>query len=125
MTGWVNTAGPCLNGPLGTRSGKGNAPSPVRGRERFVFLKFARASVGTPSHWTGEEVRRTHATREEGSGYWRRCGPHVLVRRQPPNHVLHLLLTLFLCFLWFPFWLLIALFGKGLWDCSRCGPTDV
>jgi hypothetical protein len=62
---------------------------------------------------------------EEGSGYCRDCGRNVLVRRTTPNHVLHLLVTLFLCGLWLPVWALIAVFGGGSWRCTQCGSTRV
>lgn len=41
-----------------------------------------------------------------------------------PNHVLHALLTFFLCGLWLPVWIIIALADsrrRSMVRCSRCG----
>jgi hypothetical protein len=35
----------------------------------------------------------------------------VIVSGEPVNHVAHLLASVFLCGLWLPVWLLIAIFG--------------
>jgi hypothetical protein len=48
------------------------------------------------------------------------CGGSVLATRQGPNHLLHLVLTLFTCFMWAPFWAMVALTPRA-WRCSRCG----
>lgn len=45
-----------------------------------------------------------------------------LFTRQGVNHVLHLLLSIFLCGLWFPVWLIIAASSSGdAYFCTFCG----
>lgn len=46
--------------------------------------------------------------------------PHY---RQGTNHILHLLLTVFLCGWWIPIWLLFS-FKIGGWRCEKCGKAD-
>jgi hypothetical protein len=48
------------------------------------------------------------------------CQRSVLAQRQSRNHVLHLLLTLFLCGLWLPIWAMIAA-SPLPWHCPTCG----
>ncbi len=38
-----------------------------------------------------------------------------------PNHILHLVLSLFTCGLWLPVWLIIVLASIGGYRCSKCG----
>lgn len=48
----------------------------------------------------------------------------VVVYGQPVNHVPHLLASVFLCGLWLPVWLLIALSGgerRVAWVVGQCG----
>jgi hypothetical protein len=45
----------------------------------------------------------------------------VLAERQTPNHVLHLLLSVFTGGAWIPIWILVTLFGSGAYRCHRCG----
>jgi hypothetical protein len=40
---------------------------------------------------------------------------------QKPNHVLHLLLTVFTAGLWGVVWLLLAAGSAGNYRCTRCG----
>lgn len=63
-------------------------------------------------------------TRED-RGYCRECERPVLVRQETPNHILHLLLSVLLCGLWFPVWMIITLNGNGSWYCSKCGSDDI
>lgn len=44
----------------------------------------------------------------------------------PFNHVLHLLVTVLLCGLWVPVWIIMALSHReyGNWRCMECGGTD-
>lgn len=58
----------------------------------------------------------------ETSRYCDYCRRYTLARKEGVNHVLHLLISLFLCGLWLPFWLLIA-FCKQFegYHCTRCG----
>lgn len=53
------------------------------------------------------------------------CNKPRLFTREKPNHILHLLLSLFLCGLWFPVWLIIALDADNKpFFCSACGYSD-
>jgi cytochrome c biogenesis protein CcdA len=45
----------------------------------------------------------------------------VLAERQTPNHILHLLLSVFTAGFWIPVWILVILFGSGAYRCPRCG----
>jgi hypothetical protein len=45
----------------------------------------------------------------------------VLAERQTPNHILHLLLSVFTAGFWIPVWILVILFGSGSYCCPRCG----
>jgi hypothetical protein len=53
------------------------------------------------------------------------CGTRTMFVRDtyPPNHVVHLLATIFLCGLWLPVWITIALWPVpcGPWLCTKCG----
>ena len=53
--------------------------------------------------------------------YWcTPCQANTLHKRPAPNHVLHLLITLFLCGLWIPVWIVLAI-GPVDWQCQQCG----
>ncbi|QIG68732.1 hypothetical protein EVB67_082 [Rhizobium phage RHph_TM3_3_14B] len=45
----------------------------------------------------------------------------VLAERQTPNHVLHLLLSVFSAGFWIPVWLVVTLLAGGAYKCPRCG----
>ncbi len=51
------------------------------------------------------------------------CGGPRPFNRQTCNHILHLLITLFLLGMWLPVWILMA-FSPGPWTCSTCGSRD-
>jgi hypothetical protein len=55
------------------------------------------------------------------TGFCRHCGSQVMVTREGVNHILHLLLTVFLCGLWLFVWIPLAIGGGGPWRCTRCG----
>jgi hypothetical protein len=44
----------------------------------------------------------------------------------PINHVLHLLISVLLCGLWLPVWIIFALLGpdKSRWRCNECGTSS-
>lgn len=46
----------------------------------------------------------------------------MLIGRSTPSHVLHLVLTIFLCGFWIFPWFLISL-TSGTWRCQTCGGT--
>jgi hypothetical protein len=49
-------------------------------------------------------------------------GTYCQACRRPTMHVLHLLITIFLCGLWWPVWLIFAVNTYvGPWVCSQCG----
>lgn len=48
------------------------------------------------------------------------CQRSVLAQRQGRNHVLHLLLTLFLCGFWLPIWAIVSA-DPLPWHCPTCG----
>lgn len=49
------------------------------------------------------------------------CQDRVLAQRASFPHVFHLLITLLLCGLWLPVWLLLAAFDTAPFRCTRCG----
>jgi len=49
-----------------------------------------------------------------------KCRKSTLHYRQGVNHVLHLLITIFLCGFWLPVWLWLAI-RVGGWRCQACG----
>jgi hypothetical protein len=54
--------------------------------------------------------------------YCRRCGRDRLFVKPGVNHLLHLVVTLFMCGLWIPIWILAALSNKSARArCSQCG----
>jgi hypothetical protein len=62
------------------------------------------------------------ASFREGSDYCEHCDRDVIVRQEQPNHVLHLLLSLFCCGWWVFVWILLTLSASSNpWRCSRCG----
>lgn len=63
---------------------------------------------------------------EHSQGYCRHCRRTVMAQRDGVNHILHLLLSLFLCGLWIPVWIFIIIFAaNAAWFCPVCGgPTD-
>jgi hypothetical protein len=52
--------------------------------------------------------------------YCRNCRHSTLGYQERPNHVLHLIATLFLCGAWLPVWLLLCCL-PGPKKCGRCG----
>ena|GEM_PF-719304 len=48
------------------------------------------------------------------------CNRQTLWARPATNHILHLLLTVFLCFTWLPIWILASI-KIGGWRCQGCG----
>jgi len=48
------------------------------------------------------------------------CQRPVLAQRQARNHVVHLLMTLFLCGFWLPIWAILAACPFP-WHCPTCG----
>jgi hypothetical protein len=57
----------------------------------------------------------------ETTGYCSYCQRQVLIRRRSPNHILHLLLSVFTC-VWLPVWILLAV-RIGGWRCAYCGQS--
>lgn len=61
---------------------------------------------------------------QQWGAYCRHCGKYTMHVRtvHQANHVLHALLTLFLCGLWLPVWIVAALLAPSdYWRCSQCG----
>lgn len=48
------------------------------------------------------------------------CQKMVLAQRKTPNHILHLLLSIFTSGLWLIVWILLII-TKGSWRCCHCG----
>ena len=59
---------------------------------------------------------------QQASFYCLQCRQQRLFTRQGANHILHLIVSLFLCGLWIPVWILIAIAdGNKAYFCSQCG----
>jgi hypothetical protein len=61
---------------------------------------------------------------EHWGGYCSHCNkPAMFVRDvERCNHLVHAIVTLFLCGAWLPFWLVFAMTEKaGPWLCTVCG----
>lgn len=56
-------------------------------------------------------------------GYCYSCRSKQPFEVTPPNHVLHLLITCFLCCTWLPVWMLITMKG-GTSACRTCGTRE-
>lgn len=62
------------------------------------------------------------ATYIESRAFCTDCDQSVLARARSVNHVLHLLLTIFLCGGWWVVvWAVLCLFSTPQWRCPRCG----
>ena len=59
---------------------------------------------------------------EQGQLYCQNCGRWVLGARQKCNHMAHALVSLFLCGLWLPVWVIADEMAKaGAFRCQVCG----
>ena len=57
--------------------------------------------------------------------YCRNCGKQVRAIRQEPNHILHLLITVFTLGFWLPVWFLVIVVGvMTRWRCQECGMVE-
>jgi len=57
---------------------------------------------------------------KQGSDFCYHCNEQVLTQQETPNHILHLLLTILVCGLWLPVWVVICACVKPA-RCSTCG----
>jgi hypothetical protein len=57
---------------------------------------------------------------EQTQKYCKRCQDHELHARPATSHLIHLIITVFLCGFWIPIWILASL-KIGGWRCQRCG----
>jgi len=61
----------------------------------------------------------------EADAYCDDCRRWVLARAETPNHVLHAILTLFMCGLWGIVWIIICVGWNKPLRCTRCGSTEL
>ncbi|MCG3680276.1 hypothetical protein [Aliarcobacter butzleri] len=69
---------------------------------------------------------------EFSSKFCKTCNAQKKVERKTPNHILHLLLTIFLGsftlgiggIIWILVWIGISMNASGRWVCSTCGGKD-
>ena len=54
-------------------------------------------------------------------GYCRHCNKNVMTQKNTPNHLLHLILSVFTLGLWVIVWLLLILGHIGGSRCTECG----
>jgi len=61
---------------------------------------------------------------KQSSSYCKTCGKQTLHTKETPNHILHLLLSVFTLGLWLLVWLALVLISSGKRPrCSVCGST--
>ena len=60
---------------------------------------------------------------EQTQRHCKSCGRQTLHQRQAPNHLIHAIVTLFLCGLWIPVWILVSIF-RGSYRCQISGKTN-
>ena len=58
---------------------------------------------------------------KQASAYCHVCERRVLATGKAPNHVLHLLLTIFTIGIWWIIWALLGAATIGNYRCTRCG----
>ncbi len=57
---------------------------------------------------------------KESQGYCKKCEENILIRAETPNHVLHLIITIFTLSLWVIVWIGLSIKPKE-WRCTKCG----
>lgn len=60
----------------------------------------------------------------QASFFCPQCNQPRLFQSTPMNHVPHILAAVFLCGLWLPIWIILALSYKEIWRCAFCGFSD-
>lgn len=60
---------------------------------------------------------------EHTGRYCHHCGQQRLFLRDGANHLVHAIVTLLLCGLWLPVWIIAAL-SSSSWICSVCGREE-
>ncbi|GAA4527119.1 hypothetical protein GCM10023174_14180 [Chelativorans composti] len=58
---------------------------------------------------------------KQKGAYCPQCQKRVLAQGVKPNHLLHLLLTIFTGGLWGIVWLIITVMSAGNYRCTQCG----
>ena len=56
-----------------------------------------------------------------GGGYCANCKKQVMTQKNAPNHILHLLLTVFTAGIWLIVWILLIAGHIGGSRCTECG----
>jgi hypothetical protein len=79
----------------------------------FIFGPAPGARVRTPQECTAILDQQLTAVASQGGRVeTRTANAAVVVTGKPVNHVLHLLLSLFLCTMWVPVWIMAAVGGE-------------
>lgn len=60
----------------------------------------------------------------QASYFCPQCRQQRLFQQNTMNHTPHLLASIFLCGIWLPIWILMALLDNPPWRCQFCGHTD-
>src|SRR5215813_4533871 len=60
----------------------------------------------------------------QASFFCSHCNQQRLFQSTPMNHTPHILAAVFLCGLWLPIWILLAIFHQDVWRCAFCGYCD-
>ncbi|MBC7901508.1 MAG: hypothetical protein H7070_15800 [Saprospiraceae bacterium] len=60
----------------------------------------------------------------QSSFFCPQCAQMKLFQQPTMNHTPHILASVFLCGVWLPFWILMAMMDNAPWRCSFCGFTD-
>jgi hypothetical protein len=62
---------------------------------------------------------------DQASYYCPRCQQFRLFQSTPMNHTPHILASIFLCGLWLPIWIIMAISDTPAWVCAFCGYHDL
>jgi hypothetical protein len=61
---------------------------------------------------------------DQASFFCPRCQQFRLFQSKPMNHTPHILASIFLCGLYLPVWIILALIDQPAWVCAFCGYHD-
>jgi len=94
--------------------------TPRKGRRPgAVFLRPLAGPVGAAL--VRRSVSLTGKIMKQTSGYCPHCERKVLATAPTPNHVLHLLMTIFTCGCWLFVWPIVMAACMGGYRCVKCG----
>lgn len=85
------------------------------------FCVSTKTTISTQSGGRDPRDERQVIMSRHVPGWCPTCQTQVMAIQDQPNHILHAILTIFLCGFWLPVWLMIMMMGSGSPTCTRCG----